>query len=89
MSIGARVMNEKEFERFKKQDESKQQLTLLELEAAKTIKCEKCNSVVWDTGFIMKKTSPLSRVGEHTIQLPVIYCKSCGFPFPESCPVAI
>jgi len=86
MSGGARLMGGKEFEQF---NQAQQQISFVELQAAKTVKCEKCNSVVWDTGFIMKKTSPLSKVGEHVVQLPVIYCKSCGFPFPESCPVAI
>lgn len=64
-------------------------ITVADLESASTISCEKCGGVVWDHGFVMKKTSPMSKIGEHVVQLPVIFCKMCGTPFKDSCPVAI
>jgi len=83
---GARVMQGDELKQFNR---AQAQVSIVELETAETIKCSNCNAVVWDTGFVMKKTSPLSKVGEQMVQLPVIYCKVCGTPYPESCPVKI
>jgi len=85
-SGGARVMQGDELKQF---NQSQAQISLDELQSAETVKCEKCEAIVWDTGFIIKKTSPLSRVGEQAVQLPVIYCKVCGNPFSESCPVPL
>jgi len=65
------------------------QITLQDLESATTNECEKCKGVVFNQGFIMKKTSALSAVGEHMVQLPCIYCVMCGTIIPESCPLPI
>jgi len=65
------------------------QITAEDLEMATTSKCEKCQAVVFNQGFIMKKTSPLSKVGETLLQLPVVYCVMCGTILPDSCPFPI
>lgn len=67
----------------------KQNLTQSDLETATSVRCEKCKSAVWSQGFVMKKTSALSSVGEQVLQIPVIYCVMCGTPLKESCPIPI
>lgn len=64
-------------------------MSIEDLNTAKTTRCEKCNSAVWDQGFVIKETSPVSKVGQQVIQLPVIYCVMCGTPLKGSCPIEL
>ena len=65
-----------------------QNITMEDLATAKTETCE-CGCVVFDQGVIIKKTSPLSKIGEKAIQIPVMYCVKCGTVVKESCPVSL
>ncbi len=63
--------------------------TLEDLNNAKTISCEKCQCVTWAHGFLLKRTSALSLVGEQNVAVPVIYCNQCGTPNKNSVPCVI
>lgn len=82
---GARAMSAQEAAKFKNQA----QISIEELNTAETLKCLKCQGVVWGQGVVIKKTSALSIGGEQVVQLPVMFCQMCGTPLPNSCPVNI
>jgi len=64
-------------------------VSMEDIEDAETITCEKCKSVVFHHGFVIKKTSALSKVGEQVFEIPIVYCAMCGTPVKDSCPITL
>jgi len=65
------------------------QVSQEDVESGETVGCEKCKSVVFHHGFVMKKTSSLSQIGEQIFEIPVVFCAMCGTPIKESCPITL